>query len=513
MPIRMSYVVLLFIAILHTSFVRGDIFRWDSGEMIPGTEGIEPGPGVQLDHRELDFADLQDRDLTDSNFSFSNLANAYLSRANAYLSSTSLTNANLTGANLANASLIGSTLTNANLTGAVVTGTNFGGTTSWGFTEEQLYSTQSYQEKNLRGIELWRNDLTGWDFAGQNLANASFGGYLRGSTLTSANLTGANLANARLDESNLASAILTGANLKNASLENARGLGSTVFSADTVYNQWTIFPEGFDPACKGLTFMPSALGDLDGGALRGTSDPWLAGMPNGSAASVTDVAPAQSPVLVPGLDLSLGGVLTFSASGGVSNMEFCPPVCDGPDGGGFTRHLTGAENGLSDLTAPLNSLLGVFLDNSQPNLSPTPTALDFSVLGVNFVSLSPGLKQIFFIGDGLTGTGSGSVQTFDIPSGATRLFLGTMDGWGWLGNTGAFTVTASVPEPSTLLLLACGLAGLGASMRRLRKRLSPTGETRHFGFRAHRRIRRAVRGEEFEPRYCLAAVAYVAQLN
>jgi hypothetical protein len=54
--------------------------------------------------------------------------------------------------------------------------------------------------------------------------------------------------------------------------------------------------------------------------------------------------------------------------------------------------------------------------------------------------LAPGLKQIFFIGDGLTGTGSGSIQTFHIPAGATRLFLGTMDSYGWSNNSGSFTV-------------------------------------------------------------------------
>ncbi len=27
---------------------QADIFRWDNGQLIPGTEGIMPGPGVQL---------------------------------------------------------------------------------------------------------------------------------------------------------------------------------------------------------------------------------------------------------------------------------------------------------------------------------------------------------------------------------------------------------------------------------------------------------------------------------
>jgi hypothetical protein len=62
------------------------------------------------------------------------------------------------------------------------------------------------------------------------------------------------------------------------------------------------------------------------------------------------------------------------------------------------------------------------------------------------------LQQSFFIGDGLTGTGVGSVQTFIAPEGATRLFLGSMDGGGWYNNVGSFKVvveTAPVPESTT----------------------------------------------------------------
>jgi hypothetical protein len=50
---------------------RADIFRWDNGQLIPGTEGITPGPGVQLDHHELGYAELSSRNLTDSRFDFS----------------------------------------------------------------------------------------------------------------------------------------------------------------------------------------------------------------------------------------------------------------------------------------------------------------------------------------------------------------------------------------------------------------------------------------------------------
>lgn len=195
----------------------------------------------------------------------------------------------------------------------------------------------------------------------------------------------------------------------------------------------------------------------------GTSDPWLAGMPNGSTASINDSAPGQSPVLVTGLNLSSAGTVTFTVSGAVSNGPCCS--ANGPDGGTFLSHDTGAENGISNIVAPVNALLGVFLNANQPDTSAAPGRLDFSLLGTGFSSLAPELKQVFFIGDGLTGTGSGSVQQFTIPTGATRLFLGTMDGFEWNNNTGSFDITvnqlnlraAQVPEPNSLLLLLLGL--------------------------------------------------------
>ncbi|MCX7431620.1 MAG: hypothetical protein NTY17_11565 [Planctomycetia bacterium] len=74
-------------------------------------------------------------------------------------------------------------------------------------------------------------------------------------------------------------------------------------------------------------------------------------------------------------------------------------------------------------------LAGVFLTDNAPT-APAPASLDFSstALGTSFSELSPLLQQTFYIGDGLTGEGTGSVQTFWVPDGATRLFLGIVDG-------------------------------------------------------------------------------------
>jgi len=69
-------------------------------------------------------------------------------------------------------------------------------------------------------------------------------------------------------------------------------------------------------------------------------------------------------------------------------------------------------------------------------------------------------------------------QTFVVPNDATRLFLGTMDGFGWFNNSGAFSVSgdlasgdlAPIPEPATLLLFGTTAAGLGLARWRQRRR-------------------------------------------
>jgi len=175
----------------------------------------------------------------------------------------------------------------------------------------------------------------------------------------------------------------------------------------------------------------------------GLANPWLAGMPPGSTADGGDAAPAQSPAQVPDLALSAETAVSFTVTGGVGAHTARQPAP--PDGGSNAEglwildHRAGAENGIATLRAPIESLLGVFIGSEQPSLSPSPAGLDFSTpASRDALVIRPQLKQVFFIGDGLASAGAN--QYFVVPSGATRLFLGSMDAFAWNNNIGSFTV-------------------------------------------------------------------------
>jgi hypothetical protein len=208
------------------------------------------------------------------------------------------------------------------------------------------------------------------------------------------------------------------------------------------------------------------------------SNPYLAGMPDGARAPGGDSAPRQSPAMV---SLSLAGAVAvrFSTTGGVSHMSgsitvkgadvfgrtklaelplACPPACSSPDGAAdprsdfhgkrwlwepqFVGHDDGNKNGISNVIAPCDSLIGVFLEDGQPDRFKAPELLDFKRLGLNFTSLAPELRQVFFIGTGATK--DGVTRRYLVPKDATRLYLGIMDSIQWSNNSGSFMVTVNV---------------------------------------------------------------------
>lgn len=168
---------------------------------------------------------------------------------------------------------------------------------------------------------------------------------------------------------------------------------------------------------------------------------------------------------------------TFSATGRVdffngNNIGFQP------DGGAPNGSELSSLEGISGYKGPEGPLVGLFLDDASPLGVTAPSALDFSEggIGTNFEMLAPELGQVFYIGDGLTGSETGDVQEFYTPSGATRLYLGIADGWSFDGvpgfyedNDGSFLVDVTshkVPEPSLIYLLGIGMLFIVAVPRK-----------------------------------------------
>ena len=192
----------------------------------------------------------------------------------------------------------------------------------------------------------------------------------------------------------------------------------------------------------------------------GTSDPWLAGQPNGTTASSGDTAPAESPVYAG--SVSAGSTITWSATGLVFYEPGTPS--DGPNGETGYILSDPAQNGIAGLNnVPVDGLVGVFLGPGTPS-GTAPAALDFSSIGLNYTHLTPGVDQPFYMGDG-------STESLTVPTGATRFFLGTVDGFGWYNNIGSFDVTltnvsGSVPDGGSAMAMLGVAFGVLASVRR-----------------------------------------------
>jgi hypothetical protein len=145
-------------------------------------------------------------------------------------------------------------------------------------------------------------------------------------------------------------------------------------------------------------------------------------------------------------------VLIFNSVTGLIDIGTAPNGYEfgynGPDGianSPYNDSATAVE-GISGIVDNdrIATLVGVFLDDSEPT-NPAPASLDFSddAIGHSFSSLAPQLRQVFFIGDGLTGTGSGSEQVFVVPPTATRLYLGIPDVY-YDDNSGSFVATFTI---------------------------------------------------------------------
>ena len=196
---RLAFIMLAgaSLVLFASDTARADIFRWDNGKLIPGTEGLTPAPGIVLDDLDLSFARL-----SSSNLESASLQNSILERASLYvarLSNANLTHADFTGADLERAQIEG-----ADLSGATIVGATFEQT---GLTKQQFYSTASYNKRDLHGISLKLNNLSGWDFTGQDLERASFAE----TNLSNAMFAGGNLTDTDFSHANLNGVVFVGA--------------------------------------------------------------------------------------------------------------------------------------------------------------------------------------------------------------------------------------------------------------------------------------------------------------
>jgi hypothetical protein len=202
-------------------------------------------------------------------------------------------------------------------------------------------------------------------------------------------------------------------------------------------------------------------------------DPWLSGMPAGSLASYNDYAGTepnstdprkrkQSPKqitipVIPGSYITFGSIEGEAAHGptlghydpeGETDNIFTHGA-DSPKG-----PTPAAENGIGDVKMPIGAFMGVFIGDGRPDSTPAPTEVrDYSSSSSRRKEYYDDIKakQPFYIGDGMTGNGSGKVQKFKVPPGVTRLFVGMMDGHEWSNNVGEFKVTTTVVESVSLV--------------------------------------------------------------
>lgn len=199
-----------------------------------------------------------------------------------------------------------------------------------------------------------------------------------------------------------------------------------------------------------------------------TANPFLSGMPSGSVASAInphrnpDYAGSgrnikQAPTSI-GMTVEEGQVLTFDDIDGDARHSPTDPYTT-PDGQlndighnnlttDYNNNYTAIyynENGIADARIPINALVGLFLDDDAPNKTAAPTEnLDFfTEESRDFKTLSPKLKQVFFIGDGMDS--SGNRQQFIAPKNATRLFLATWDFYEWNNNAGSREIVINRP--------------------------------------------------------------------
>ena len=141
-----------------------------------------------------------------------------------------------------------------------------------------------------------------------------------------------------------------------------------------------------------------------------------------------DYVPVISGLVIQAAAPATGGINYYNGPG-----PFFLPDGFGPDGSDLLP-----IDGISGFKGPQGPLAGVFLDDNIPDTGPAPATLNFTGagLGTDFLSLTPELGQVFFIGDGFDSFAV--AQSFVAPVGATRLYLGIPDGFDFVAQPGYY---------------------------------------------------------------------------
>jgi hypothetical protein len=210
--------------------------------------------------------------------------------------------------------------------------------------------------------------------------------------------------------------------------------------------------------------VATIVGGQNGGVtVNSASNPYLAGMPSGTATIWGDNMTNATPYQVTSIPVVPGTWITLANASGTSSIVPGSTGYVGPDGDPTrplrhgenwdgTPYVPGSENGIADAKMPADALYGVFLTDSAPDSTPAPAGqTDWTSAGVGdqpaFGDID--LKTPFMLGNGQTSTGV--VQRFLVPPGATRLYLGVWDGVCNSNNAGTLTATIAVKRTAKLV--------------------------------------------------------------
>jgi probable HAF family extracellular repeat protein len=386
--------------------------------------------------------------------------------------------ADFTGQNLTNANLDSVALDGANFTNATVRGARFSnGAPDYpdsGITLLQVYSTASYQIHDLRGITLFGNDLSAGNFAGQDFSGANLNAKLTGANFMEANLsnvnfafdpygnsggldlTGANFTRANLTDAyfyyndDVTAADLTAANLTAADARGARfpDVPQSALTANLIRPNGHI--AGLDLTAGASLIVRDYDGNPSTGLLPIVVDQHLASDATGTLRLEFEADPWDSTIsFAPAIPVALGGTLELNFASGMSLAGQVGRTFDLFDWAGVT------PTGAFTVSSPYIWNLTNLYTTGQVTLLAIPGLPgDF-----NHDGTVDAADYVVWRKTGLSPTDYNDWRTHfgqTAFSGSSGYPLGASGG----------PLSAAVPEPTSLVLVMCGLLVVIVSYRR-----------------------------------------------